>query len=495
MAVLKPPSAFMLPDSGILSVNSKSVLPSKESQTLIVDRKDVCFQTSPGGSMETSVSQLEQYVFDILAGRVDDEKLPGDGSVDVPFRPLWEALSNLGTAHMEQSEKVQKLSAAVHRTVPETLEQQRIVQNLEVEKANLSSQIDEMSETISLLEKRMECQNKVLAIQEKTLTTDGKQQKMLEAWRNKVLQMLVEKEMGNIEDKRVGFALQSQIEKLEKLCRKQEDEIELVINKNSDLLANLRLKDKHIQQITNELSIAKHSELKFDQLNIFINNTCTTLADNICNMGDNFEKFLPNQGVISEKLGLYEEQIERISDKLAVLQSLYSEKEKFYSEKLENLLIEHTQPLQPVPKSSASSQTELSWEEMERKISLLEEKLADQENKTSKLLVEKGVVSSHLAEAEAAKCDMKHELEHLRNQVNTLTDRHSTEVAALQKRESKAAIRAKHLERQVKKKEMELEGLEREFRERWQLETDKFQERISGLENENSSLRQALRKT
>ena len=494
MAVLKPPSAFMLPTSTSPRVGSIKRPPSVGSQTLSPDLRDVCLQASDN-SARCSVSRLVQYISDITSGETSHETLHDDNEVvDVQFQPLWEALTNMGSLYVEQTEKVQKLSAAVHRTVPVTMEHQRTVQNLEAEKTNFRAQIEEMAETISLLEKRMECQGRVLAIQEKTLTTDGTYQKMLEAWRNKVLQMLVEKEMENIVEKRECFSLQSQVDKLEKLRQKHEDEIELLTNKNTDLRANLRLKEKHVQQITNELSVAKHSELKYDQLNVFINNTCTTLTDNIFNMGENFEKFLPNQNVISEKLSCYEEQIERVSDKLTVLQSLYAEKEKFYSDKLEHLLIEHTQPFLTVPKCSAPSQTELAWDEHERNISLLEEKLKEQGHKTSRLLVEKGVVSSNLAETEAAKCDLKHELDYLRNQVTALTKRHSEEVTALQKRESKAAIRAKHLEREVGKKEVELQGLESGFRERWETEVGRFRETVSSLENENCDLKQALRK-
>ena len=494
MAVLLPPSAFMVPPNPATRQNTTTEpqRPSQQSQTPVIELRDISAQTSDNNI----ITDLVQFVSDIISEEVPNSKssLNKGSDVDVQFEPLWEVLFDLSSSYRDKSDKIQKLSAAVHRTVPETLEHQRIAQNLDNENKELRSEIDGMSETISLLEKRMECQSKVLAIQEKTLTTEPKTQKMLEAWRKKVLQMLIEREMDNIEEKRAGFALESQIQKLENLCRKQEDEIELLRNKNADLLANLRLKDKHIQQISSELSVAKLSAVKFDQLNVFINNTCTTLTENISHMGENFERFLPDQNVISEKLSLHEEQIERISGKLNVLQSLYVEKEKFYSDKLEDLLIEHTQPLLPAPKTSVLSQTEVFWEDVERSLGSLEGKLTEQQSRTSQLLVEKGVISSQLAEAEAAKFDLKRTLDQLRDQLTSMTERHSEEVVGLQKRESKAAIRAKHLERQVVKKEGELEELEKEFRERWEEEVERFREKITGLENENTSLRQALRK-
>ena len=489
MSVLMPPSAFKLPGSGERSfycdLRNKTVATQATVENSTSDT-----QTCSSDVLE-NITELEDYISRIVSA---DRMVSRPLVSDTQFEPIWSALSKLEESFFEKVDTVDRLSAAVHRTVPESLEHQRLVQNLDANNQILENEIIEKSETISLLEKRLECQGKVLTIQEKTLTTDGTQQKMLKAWRQKVLQMLVEKEMGNVSEFKTEMVLKSQIEKLEKACRTKESEVEILTNKNADLLANLKLKDKHIHSITNELSLTKHSEMKFDQLNALTCKTHDTLFENISNMGENFEQFLHNQGAITEKLTFYEEQIIRISESVIILQSLYAEKEEFYSNKLESLLVEHTKPLQPVPRGTSHSQTETTWSEVESNTSLLNTRILEHSTQISSLTVEKGLVSAQLAEAEAARCELKHKLSDLRDQVSTKSNQHEEDVMILQKRESKAAIRAKHVERLLTKREEDIQLLEEEFTARWTTEVDQFQSQLQVLKNENLSLKQALKR-
>ena len=517
MSILKPPSAFSIPnvDKSPSYPDFKFKLPAIQSHAS--SKTTVSTQSTPQDTTKVrdtaetqatveqltsetqtchsfvnrTITELEDYILKIIS---KDQKISKPCDTDSEFEGVWEALSKLESSFYEKTDTIEKLSTAVHRTIPESLEQQRVVQSLEDDKQGLEKEIEEMAETMALLEKRMECQSKVLAIQEKTLTTDGSYQKMLEAWRHKVLEMLVEKEMGNVADFRTEMALKSQVEKLEKTCRKNEVEVEILSNKNSDLLANLKLKDKHISTITNELSLAKQSEIKYEQMNELIKKANNSLCENISSMGENFEQFIPNHNSIAEKLAIYEVQIDRISESVVILQSLYAEKEEFYSNKLESLLTEHTKPLQPVAKSTSQSQTESSWHEIEGNTSLLNDRISEHSTKINSLTVDKGLITSQLAEAEAARCDLKHQLTNLREQLSTKCSEHEEEVVHLQKRESKAAIRAKHVERQLARKEEDIATLEREFSERWKVEVDQIQGQVQVLKNENSSLKQALKR-
>ena len=486
--MLKPPSAFQLRPSP--SNDTAALHQDKGAQTFInafsVESQTEC-------STQRFLCNFTSFIDNLLSGSTSTNANLDVSEAPPDLQQLCENIAKLGSSYIDKCTAVTKLTAAVQRTVPETVEHQRTVQSLQQENYRLEQELEGVRETVSLLEKRMECQSRVLSIQEKGLSGDGSVQGMLKAWRTKVLQMLIEKEMDSAVDNREQMSLNSKIQKLEKSCDSLKSEVELMKNKNCDLQANIRLKDKHIQSLTNELSSAKLSQQKHDQMALFIERTCCTVADKVTDFSTNIDRYLPNRDTLLDKLAMYEEQICRISENVLLLQSISSEKEEFYNNKLESLLVEHTRPVR-VQCASAHVQTELDWGEIAVQEEHLRARISEQQGELSAVLLEKGVNSSRLAEAETAVADFKSTISLLREQLSCAETRHIEEVSGVQKRETKAAMRAKQLERLLVRKEGELGELEVEVHEKWKEEVEGWEEKVGRLRRDNENLKQAIRK-
>ena len=405
------------------------------------------------------------------------------------FSGLVPHLSNLRSQLKASDDKVKLMEDAIRRTVPNNLELQESYSKLQTTNSDLEATITELKETTELLEKRLESQLKVMDIQDEGLTRGNvTYQNILRGWRRKVLEMLVEKELNTMCEDRQNLQLMSQNDELQKKLRDKVTECELLLAKQQDMKANLRLKDKVISNMTNEIStLAAGKEnqaevrLTFEE---FVKNLASTVTESEQKL------IVPTLSIINDMLENYDCQIAKLNGQVQRLKMLYHEKEKFFSQKLEILLTKHTTPK---TLSHNFSQTAYSWAKLEAESQYLKSRIVELEHKLNNTFIEKGLMSSQLGENSQKVADLKNEIRDLQERISKMASNHEKELSEQHKRECKAAIHAKHLERKLQGKDEQHKLEQLQLKHFFTEQIEKLKTEVASLKNENGSLRRVLK--